>query len=145
MLEQSKRSRAVLPFAPAPRETLQDHVYRGVKELILTGDIAPGQSVTITLSGTVDPSATGTLTNTATVAPPAGVTDPDPGNNSGGDTDTLTPVADLVVTKDDGVLAADDVGRAVQQAGGRESPREGPVFINVGRGDRVPDAHLGDN
>jgi DNA-binding GntR family transcriptional regulator len=45
-LDSNKRASAVLPFAPAPRETLQDYVYQRVKELILTGDIAPGQSVT---------------------------------------------------------------------------------------------------
>ena len=42
------------------------------------------------------------LTNTAHVAPPAGVTDPNPGNNNASDTDTLTPQADLSVTKTDG-------------------------------------------
>ena len=36
------------------------------------------------------------------VAPPAGVTDPDPANNSATDTDTLTPQADLTITKTDG-------------------------------------------
>ena len=46
-LDNAKRGNAVLPFAPAPRETLQDYVYERVKDLILTGDIAPGQSVTI--------------------------------------------------------------------------------------------------
>lgn len=45
-MDSNKRASAVLPFAPAPRETLQDYVYQRVKELILTGDIAPGQSVT---------------------------------------------------------------------------------------------------
>src|SRR5262249_47725168 len=68
--------------------------------------LATGQSVTITLTGTIDPSATGTLTNTAHVAPPAGVTDPDPANNNASDTDTLTPQADLVITKTDGVTSA---------------------------------------
>jgi DNA-binding GntR family transcriptional regulator len=46
-LERNKRASAALPFAPAPRETLQDYVYQRVKELILAGDIAPGQSITI--------------------------------------------------------------------------------------------------
>src|SRR5439155_1062901 len=63
--------------------------------------LASGQSVSITLSGTIDPAAIGSLTNTVTVAPPAGVTDPTPGNNTATDTDTLTPTADLAVTKDD--------------------------------------------
>ena len=64
--------------------------------------LASGQSVTITLSGTIDPAATGSISNTATVSPPAGVTDPTPGNNSATDTDTLTPQADLSITKTDG-------------------------------------------
>ena len=67
--------------------------------------LAAGQSITITLTGTIDPAATGTLTNTAHVAPPAGVTDPNPGNNNDSDTDTLTPQADLAITKTDGVTS----------------------------------------
>ena len=49
--------------------------------------------------------ATGNLANTATVAAPGGVTDPTPGNNSATDTDTLTPKADLSITKTDGVTS----------------------------------------
>ena len=37
---------------------------------------------------------------------PGGVTDPDPGNNSATDTDTLAPQADLAITKTDGVTTA---------------------------------------
>ena len=54
-----------------------------------TVDLPPGGSVTFTLTGVIAPSATGTLSNTATVTAPAGVTDPNPGNNSATDTDTL--------------------------------------------------------
>src|SRR6202040_3254436 len=68
--------------------------------------LAAGQSVTITLTGTIDPAATGSLTNTAHVAPPAGVTDPNPGNNNASDSDTLTPQANLAITKSDGVTSA---------------------------------------
>src|SRR5262245_31732325 len=68
--------------------------------------LASGKSVTITLTGTIDPAATGSLTNTATVSPPPGVTDPDPTDNSAADTDTLTPRADLAVTKTDGQTSA---------------------------------------
>ena len=39
--------RSALPVARAPRNTLQDHVYRQLCELILNGEIAPGQLVTI--------------------------------------------------------------------------------------------------
>ncbi|GIX14571.1 MAG: GntR family transcriptional regulator [Paracoccaceae bacterium] len=38
---------AAIPAAPAPRETLQDYVYRKVRELILNGEIRPGQSITM--------------------------------------------------------------------------------------------------
>jgi uncharacterized repeat protein (TIGR01451 family) len=65
--------------------------------------LATGQSVTITLSGTIDPAATGTLTNTVHVAPPTGVTDTNPANNIDSDTNTLTPQANLSITKSDGV------------------------------------------
>lgn len=47
MLDADKKSTAEIPSAPAPRETLPDHVYRQLKELILSGDIEPGQSITI--------------------------------------------------------------------------------------------------
>lgn len=50
-----------------------------------------GGSVTITIDGTVSPGATGTIANSATVSPPAGVTDPDPVDNTGS-TSTSTPV-----------------------------------------------------
>ena len=39
--------RAALPVVRVPRNTLQDHVYRQLCELILNGEIAPGQLVTI--------------------------------------------------------------------------------------------------
>lgn len=39
--------RWALPVARAPRDTLQDHVYRQLRELILNGEIAPGQLITI--------------------------------------------------------------------------------------------------
>ena len=37
------------------------------------------------------------------MTPPAGVTDPDPGDNTATDTDTIEPMADLSITKTDGV------------------------------------------
>jgi uncharacterized repeat protein (TIGR01451 family) len=61
-----------------------------------------GDSATFVLAGTIDPTATGTLTNTATVAPPTGVVDPNSANNTSIDTDTLSPTADLSVSKSDG-------------------------------------------
>ena len=49
--------------------------------------------------------ASGTLANTAAAAVPAGVTDPVPANNAATDVDTLTPQADLSLTKSDGVAS----------------------------------------
>jgi uncharacterized repeat protein (TIGR01451 family) len=64
-----------------------------------TVNLPAGGSTTHTASCTVSASASGTLSNTATVAAPGGVTDPTPGNNSATDTDTLTALADLTITK----------------------------------------------
>jgi len=58
-----------------------------------------GSTVTYVVTGAVNPWATGTLVNTATVTPPAGVTDPTPGNNAATDSDALTLIADLQITK----------------------------------------------
>ncbi|MDC8012782.1 DUF11 domain-containing protein [Tahibacter soli] len=62
-----------------------------------------GASTTYTASCTINASATGTLSNTATVTI-AG--DPNAANNSATDTDTLTPSANLGITKTDGVTTA---------------------------------------
>ncbi|HET7843917.1 MAG TPA: proprotein convertase P-domain-containing protein, partial [Xanthomonadales bacterium] len=66
-----------------------------------TVNLPTGGSVTYTASCTVAAAATGSLSNTATVS--SAIPDPTPGNNSATDTDTLTPQADLAVTKTDGV------------------------------------------
>ncbi len=71
-----------------------------------TVNLPPSGSVTYTASCTISAAATGSLSNTATVAAPAGVTDPNPGNNSATDTDTLGAQADLAITKTDGVTTA---------------------------------------
>ncbi len=71
-----------------------------------TVNLPAGGSVTYTASCTISASATGTLSNTATVAAPGGVTDSTPGNNSATDSDTLSPQADLSITKTDGVTSA---------------------------------------
>ncbi len=64
--------------------------------------IPSGGNITYTITASIPADFTGNLVNTATVAPPAGVTDPDPGNNTVTDTDTPSPQADLMVTKTDG-------------------------------------------
>lgn len=57
-----------------------------------TVNLPAGGTVTYTVNATISAAAMGTLANTATVAAPAGVTDPNPGNNSATDTDTLALV-----------------------------------------------------
>ena len=71
-----------------------------------TVNLTVGGSVTYTVSAAIAAGATGSLSNTATVTAPAGIGDPNPGNNSATDTDTLTPLADLAITKTDGVTSA---------------------------------------
>ncbi|MCX7562549.1 choice-of-anchor D domain-containing protein [Xanthomonadaceae bacterium XH05] len=66
-----------------------------------TVNLPVGGSATHTATCTISASATGTLSNTATVS--SSITDPTPANNSATDTDTLTPQADLSITKTDGV------------------------------------------
>ncbi|MEO8264284.1 MAG: hypothetical protein ABI706_02115 [Ilumatobacteraceae bacterium] len=68
-------------------------------------DLAVGASVAVRVTGTVSPGATGTLVNTAVIAPPMTVTDPTVGNNMATDADTLTPAADVAVTKSNGVVS----------------------------------------
>jgi uncharacterized repeat protein (TIGR01451 family) len=70
-----------------------------------TVSIPAGSSVTYTVIANISAAAIGSLTNTASVA---GVTDPNPGNNSATDTDTIIPLAvnaDLAITKTDGVAS----------------------------------------
>jgi uncharacterized repeat protein (TIGR01451 family) len=60
-------------------------------------NLPAGSSVTYTAICTISPAATGTLVNTATVA--SATPDPNAGNNSATDTDTLAASADLSLTK----------------------------------------------
>jgi uncharacterized repeat protein (TIGR01451 family) len=69
-----------------------------------TVNLPVGGSATYTASCAISASASGTLSNTATVS--SSLADPDPANNSATDTDTLTPSADLSITKTDGVTIA---------------------------------------
>ncbi|MBK6798619.1 MAG: DUF11 domain-containing protein [Acidobacteria bacterium] len=66
-----------------------------------TVTLVKGGTATFSLTATISASATGSLTNTATVATPPGTSDPTPGNNTATDTDTLTPQADLAMSKTD--------------------------------------------
>ncbi len=73
----------------------------GAGDLLDTVDIAVGGSVVYTLGADIDPAATGTLFNEVCVTVPAGTTNI--GDSCGSDSDTLTPQADLVVAKSNGV------------------------------------------
>ncbi|MFO0912130.1 MAG: SdrD B-like domain-containing protein [Pirellulales bacterium] len=78
----------------------------GSGNLSETLTIPTGGSVTYTVTGTVVPDAhltTATLVNPATVTAPQGTTDSNNANNTATDTDTLTPTADLSITKTDSV------------------------------------------
>ncbi|MFC4820680.1 DUF7507 domain-containing protein [Dokdonella ginsengisoli] len=75
----------------------------GAFDTTVAGTIATlpaGGSATITITATA-PTQAGTLSNTATVAPPAGVTDPQPANDTSATvvTEIGAPMADLSVSK----------------------------------------------
>ncbi len=60
-------------------------------------------SLTYQTSGILARNASGQLVNTASILPPAAVIDPIMSNNTATDTDLLTPMADLSITKTDGL------------------------------------------
>ncbi len=78
----------------------------GSGNLAATVNLPAGASVTFTATCAISPAAVGTLSNTASVAPGPGVTDPVSGNDSATDTDTLTPQANVAISKTDGVTTA---------------------------------------
>src|SRR5258708_2647429 len=81
-------------------------VTSGTGSINTTGNLENGGIATFTVTANISASATGSLSNTANVTAPAGTTDPTPGNNTATDTETLTPQADLSITKSDGVTTA---------------------------------------
>jgi len=64
-----------------------------------------GGTATFTITATADYRLDAALANTATVTPTDGLIDPDPDNNTSTVSSTPTPVADLQVTKTDGVTS----------------------------------------
>ena len=62
-------------------------------------------TVTYTVTAAIAPNAAGSITNTATIVVPGTVIDTNLANNTASDTDTLTPQADLAITKTDGVVS----------------------------------------
>ncbi|HET9579714.1 MAG TPA: FG-GAP-like repeat-containing protein [Usitatibacter sp.] len=66
--------------------------------------LAVGATYQITVTANVT-AGSGSVSNVATIAAPIGASDPTPGNNSATDTDTVSPVADLAITKTDGIAS----------------------------------------
>ncbi len=75
----------------------------GTGSIASTADLPVGSNVTYTVTGEIVNSVTGTIANTATVSAPAGVNDPDSGNNAASDSTTVSPLADVSISKTDGV------------------------------------------
>jgi uncharacterized repeat protein (TIGR01451 family) len=78
----------------------------GSGDISTTVNLAVGSTITYTIEATVSPSATGTLSNSATITAPLTMTDVVPGNNTGTDTTSLGAVADVSITKTDGLTVA---------------------------------------
>ncbi|WP_189644662.1 DUF7507 domain-containing protein [Luteimonas gilva] len=85
----------------------------GTGNINTTVNLKNGAVITYTVNATVAGSATGSIANTATVGVPAGANDPTPGNNNATDTNTVTPVANLSVTKTDGATSVPPGGSTV--------------------------------
>jgi uncharacterized repeat protein (TIGR01451 family) len=99
-------------------------------------DLPAGSSITYTVTGTIAASATGTLVNTATVTAPAGFVEGNTANNTATDSDTLTPQADLSVSKSDSpdpVIAGTSITYTLDFATGGPSDAQ-----NVSITDAVP-------
>jgi uncharacterized repeat protein (TIGR01451 family) len=105
--------------------------------------LAPGASVTYTVSVTVDSAATGTLTNTATVTPAAGTTDPNPNNNTATDTDTVaSPAPKITSSPTDQTCSLGGLATFTASATGTPTPTiqwqvstdGGATYINLGGG-----------
>ncbi len=77
----------------------------GAGNINATVNIPVGGSAIFTAVSNISAAATGSMSNTATISTPAGTTDPTPGNNSATDTDTQSSIADLTITKTDGVTS----------------------------------------
>ncbi len=71
----------------------------GTGTLATTVTLEAGDHATFAVTGTIATNATGLLVNTATVTPPAGAVDGDTTNNTATSSATLTPSADLQITK----------------------------------------------
>ena len=112
----------------------------GTGNVLATVDLLVGGTATFTLRGLVTPTDVGTVVNTATVTAPAEVLDPLPGNNSATDTDRLTPLADLSITKTDEVQSVVPGTAGALYAGGAQcGPQHGAQRPRAGPGVGRPD------
>jgi uncharacterized repeat protein (TIGR01451 family)/fimbrial isopeptide formation D2 family protein len=107
----------------------------GTGNLNDTVNLPAGGSVTYTASCAISASATGTLSNTATVSSST-ISDSNAANNSATDTDTLTPQADLAITKTDGVTTATPGGSVTYTI---TASNAGPSNATTGEGTTVLD------
>lgn len=71
--------------------------------------IPSGGTLTFTVTATVTATG-GSVVNTATVSVPATTIESNTGNNTASDTDTVTPTADLTLTKTNGVSSVNPAG-----------------------------------
>ena len=95
----------------------------GTGNINTTANLLPGATVTFTVNATVSASATGSITNTATIAAPAGVAEPNTSNNSATDVDNINVVADLAISKTDGVTTLVPDKRRFTQLSARTTDR----------------------
>jgi uncharacterized repeat protein (TIGR01451 family) len=104
-------------------------------------NLSAGDSAVFLLNGTIAPTATGNLTNTASVVPPTEILDPNNANNSSSDTDTLTPITDISITKTDGQSAVDRNDAITYTV---TVTNNGPSAVsNIGVNDPIPSAITG--
>lgn len=90
-----------------------------------------GGSVTFTVTGTAGTS--GSIVNKAYINVPAGISDPTTSNNLATDTDTISPVADLSITKTDGVdtrKAETTATYTIQVSNAGPTPADGAKFTD---------------
>jgi conserved repeat domain len=89
-----------------------------------------GGSVTFTVTGTAG--ASGTITNVANIATPSGVTDPVSGNDSATATTTISPQANLSITKTGPatVNAGGTVSYTIVVSNAGPSPADGAIFTD---------------
>ena len=77
----------------------------GVGSIASTVSLAPNATATYTIRARIDSSVRGSITNIATAAPAAGTREVDPTDNTASDTNSLTPVANLKLTKTNASVA----------------------------------------